>query len=100
MRYQAVSEEVILPEDYADRPDAAKAITAAVYRCADRLGGVGPVGIILRQNHFFGNHLITHRLAHLWHADHHQGRVVFVLNSAIDLNVDAGRPKKSTNMPR
>jgi KDO2-lipid IV(A) lauroyltransferase len=27
MRYQLIAEEVILPEDYADRPDAAKAIT-------------------------------------------------------------------------
>ena len=37
MRYQVVSEEVILPEDYADRPDAAKAITQRYTAALERL---------------------------------------------------------------
>src|SRR5205807_9238088 len=37
MRYEVVSEEVILPEDYADRPDAAKAITQRYTAALERL---------------------------------------------------------------
>jgi KDO2-lipid IV(A) lauroyltransferase len=37
MRYQVVSEEVILPEHYADRPDAAKAITQRYTAALERL---------------------------------------------------------------
>ncbi|HEY1378101.1 MAG TPA: hypothetical protein VGF55_14970, partial [Gemmataceae bacterium] len=37
MRYEVVAEEVILPEDYADRPDAAKAITQRYTAALERL---------------------------------------------------------------
>jgi KDO2-lipid IV(A) lauroyltransferase len=37
MRYQVVSEELILPEDYADRPDAAKAITQRFTAALERM---------------------------------------------------------------
>jgi KDO2-lipid IV(A) lauroyltransferase len=37
MRYQVVSEEVILPEEYAHRPDAAKAITQRYTAALERL---------------------------------------------------------------
>ena len=37
MRYQLVAEEVILPEDYADRPDATKAITQRYTAALERL---------------------------------------------------------------
>ena len=37
MCYQIVSEEVILPEDYADRPDATKAITQRLTAALERL---------------------------------------------------------------
>jgi KDO2-lipid IV(A) lauroyltransferase len=37
MRYQVVSEDVILPEEYADRPDAAKAITQRFTAALERM---------------------------------------------------------------
>ena len=37
MRYQVIAEEVILPEDYADRPDAAKAITQRFTAALERI---------------------------------------------------------------
>ncbi len=37
MRYQVVSEEVILPEEYAHRPDAARAITQRFTAALERL---------------------------------------------------------------
>ena len=37
MRYRVIAEEVILPEDYADRPDAAKAITQRFTAALERL---------------------------------------------------------------
>jgi KDO2-lipid IV(A) lauroyltransferase len=37
MRYQIVSEELILPEEYADRPDAVKAITQRYTAALERM---------------------------------------------------------------